>query len=106
MTLMVSDQSFEKEVLTSNILVLVDFYADWCGPCKAIAPSIEELAKEYEGKVKVVKMNIEENPETPSEYAVRSIPTLMLFKNGQIIDTKVGGYPKAVLSSWLEQNIA
>ncbi|MBI3785690.1 MAG: thioredoxin [Deltaproteobacteria bacterium] len=93
----VSDSSFDAEVLKSNIPVLIDFWAPWCGPCKAIAPVVEELSKEYAGKLKVVKMNVDDNPATPSRYGVRGIPNLILFKNGQVADQIVGAVPKAQL---------
>ncbi|GIX08888.1 MULTISPECIES: thioredoxin TrxA [unclassified Elioraea] len=101
----VSDQSFESEVLKAEGPVLVDFWAEWCGPCKAIAPALEEIAKSYEGKLTVAKVNIDENPVTPNRFAVRGIPTLMLFKGGQPIATKVGADSKSNLTAWVEQNI-
>ena len=93
----VNDTTFEAEVLNSNVPVIVDFWAEWCGPCRQIAPTLEEIAKEYEGKVKVVKMNVDENPETPAKYGIRSIPTLMYFKGGELEVTQVGAQPKAKL---------
>ncbi|MFN7000141.1 thioredoxin TrxA [Elioraea tepidiphila] len=101
----VSDQSFETDVLQAQGPVLVDFWAEWCGPCKAIAPALEEIAKSYEGKLTVAKVNIDENPVTPNRFAVRGIPTLMLFKGGQAIATKVGADSKSNLTAWVEQNI-
>ena len=101
----VSDHSFETDVLKASGPVLVDFWAEWCGPCKAIAPALEEIAKSYEGKLTVAKVNIDENPVTPNRFAVRGIPTLMLFKDGQAIATKVGSDSKSALSAWVEQNI-
>jgi thioredoxin 1 len=101
----VSDQSFETDVLKAQGPVLVDFWAEWCGPCKAIAPALEEIAKSYEGKLTVAKVNIDENPVTPNRFAVRGIPTLMLFKGGQPIATKVGADSKSNLTAWVEQNI-
>jgi thioredoxin 1 len=99
----VSDKSFEAEVLQSNLPVLVDFWATWCGPCKSIGPVIDELSKEYAGRVKMVKLNVDENPATPGQYSVRSIPTLILFKGGKIIEQMVGAQPKTRLVAMLEK---
>lgn len=93
----VSDESFDREVLKADLPVLIDFWAPWCGPCKAIAPVVEELANEYAGKLKVVKMNVDDNPQTPSKYGVRGIPNLILFKGGEVRDQIVGAVPKAQL---------
>ena len=93
----VEDASFEREVLQSPTPVLIDFWAPWCGPCRAIAPVVEELAKEYAGKLKVVKMNVDENPQTPSRYGVRGIPNLILFKGGQVKEQIIGAVPKTQL---------
>ena len=93
----VSDTSFDTEVLKSDLPVLIDFWAPWCGPCKAIGPVVEELAKEYNGRLKVVKMNVDDNPETPSRYGVRGIPNLILFKGGQVADQIIGACAKAQL---------
>ena len=93
----VSDTTFEQEVLKSQTPVLIDFWAEWCGPCKAIAPVIEELAGEYDGKIKVVKMNVDNNPETPAKYGVRGIPNLILFKSGNVAQQIVGAAPKPQL---------
>jgi len=90
----VSDANFESEVLKSNIPVLVDFWAPWCGPCKSMLPIVEELSKEYDGKVKIVKVNVDENPETPGKYSVMSIPTFIIFKNGDAVSTFVGAKSK------------
>lgn len=98
----VSDDNFEQEVLQASGPVLVDFWAEWCGPCKQIAPIIEELASDKKGKLKVVKVNIDQNPETPQNLGVRGIPTLMVFKNGQAAATKVGSVPKSALYEWVE----
>lgn len=100
----VSDATFEEEVLKSDTPVLVDYWAEWCGPCKAIAPVLEDVAPGYSGKVKIVKMNIDDNPNTPPKYGIRSIPTLMLFKNGVVEGTKVGGLNKSQLTEFLDQN--
>ena len=97
----VSDDNFESEVLKSDEPVMVDFWAEWCGPCKALSPIVDEVADEVSGKVKVVKVNIDENPNAPTKYGVRGIPTLMVFKGGELVDTKVGGMSKAQLSEWL-----
>ncbi|WP_119275119.1 thioredoxin TrxA [Taklimakanibacter deserti] len=102
----VSDSSFDADVLKADGPVVVDFWAEWCGPCKMIAPALEEIAKELGPKVKVVKINIDDNPKTPSQYGVRGIPTLMLFKGGKVASTKVGAAPKGQLQSWIEQSIA
>lgn len=101
----VTDTNFETEVLQADIPVVVDFWAEWCGPCKTLSPLVDELASELEGKVKVVKVNIEEAPEAPTKYGVRGIPTLMIFKDGEIIDTRVGGMPKSQLSEWVEGSV-
>ena len=101
----VTDDTFEAEVLQSQGPVLVDYWAEWCGPCKAIAPTLEEVAKEYSGKLKVTKVNVDENQETPRKYGIRGIPTLMLFKNGNIEATKVGALSKSQLTAFLDSNI-
>jgi len=101
MTIKATDVSFEQEVLKSDTPVLVDFWAEWCGAWRMIGPSVEDIAKEMDGKLKVVKVNIDENPTTPSRYNVRSIPTLLLFKNGQVAATKIGAEPKQKLVSWI-----
>ena len=93
----VSDISFDQEVLKSEIPVLIDFWAPWCGPCKAIAPVVEQLSAEYDGKLKVVKMNVDDNPQTPSKYGVRGIPNLLIFKGGQVAEQIVGAVPKGHL---------
>ncbi|MCB1562638.1 MAG: thioredoxin [Alphaproteobacteria bacterium] len=101
----VNDEKFESEVLQADLPVLVDFWAEWCGPCKALSPLVDELASELSGKVKVVKVNIDESPEAPSKYGVRGIPTLMLFKGGKVVDTRVGGMPKSQLAEWVEDTL-
>jgi len=97
----INDKNFEEEVLKSSIPVLVDFWAPWCAPCRAIAPIIEELAEELEGKVKVCKLNVDENPITPGKFGIRAIPTLMIFKNGQVVETLVGAVSKATILNTL-----
>ncbi|MCC8407198.1 MAG: thioredoxin [Rickettsia endosymbiont of Ecitomorpha arachnoides] len=101
----ITDSSFKKEVLESDLPVLVDFWAEWCGPCKMLTPIIDEISKELKGKVKVLKMNIDENPNIPSEYGIRSIPTIMLFKNGEQKDTKIGLQQKNSLLDWINKSI-
>ena len=99
----VTDASFDSDVLQADVPVLIDFWAPWCGPCKAIAPVVDELAKDYAGRLKVVKMNVDDNPNTPSKYGVRSIPNLLVFKGGQVKDQIVGAVPKAVLVKAVDQ---
>ena len=99
------DTTFDQEVLKSDIPVLVDFWAVWCGPCKAIAPTVEELAKQYKGKVKVAKMDVDEHQQVPQQYGIRSIPTLLLFKGGRVVDTIVGAVPKSKLEESLKKAI-
>lgn len=104
-TVAVTDESFKGDVLDSDLPVLVDFWAPWCGPCRMVAPVVEEIAQQYEGKVKVVKLNTDENPSTASQYGIRSIPTLMIFKDGQRVDMVVGAVPKTTLANTLEKYI-
>ncbi len=101
----VTDQSFQKDVLDSSKPVVVDFWAEWCGPCKMIAPALEELSAELGEKVQVVKINIDENPNVPTKYGVRGIPTLMIFQHGQVAATKVGALPKTKIKEWIESSI-
>ena len=101
-TVQVSDDSFDADVLKAEGAVLVDFWAEWCGPCKMIAPALEEIAREMDGRVKVAKVNIDDNPRIPQKYGVRGIPTLMLFKDGEVAATKVGALPKGQLHEWIE----
>ncbi len=98
----VSDDSFDTDVLKAEGSILVDFWAEWCGPCKMISPALEEIAKEMDGRVQIAKMNIDDNPMTPQKYGVRGIPTLMLFRDGQVAATKVGAVPKNQLQEWVE----
>ncbi|MBV9747343.1 MAG: thioredoxin [Acetobacteraceae bacterium] len=100
-TVPVSDATFESEVLKSTEPVLVDFWAEWCGPCKMIAPALEDIATEFKGRVRVAKVNIDENPQAPNTYGVRGIPTLILFKDGKPAATKVGAAPKSALRDWV-----
>jgi len=99
----ITDGSFDNEVLKSDLPVLIDFWAPWCGPCKAIAPVVDEVAKQYGGRLKVVKMNVDDNPQTPSKYGVRGIPNLILFKGGQVKEQIVGAVPKAQLVKAIDQ---
>ena len=100
-----TDAQFEEEVLNADSLVLVDYWAPWCGPCKMIAPILDDLAGEYEGKVKIVKVNVDENPGTAQKFGVKGIPTLSLFKGGQVVATKVGALAKSQLTAFLDSNI-
>lgn len=102
----VSDNNFKEEVVNHKGVVLVDFWAPWCGPCKQLGPFVEELAKEMTGKVKVCKMNVDENPETPSQFGIRGIPALILFQDGKQIANKVGFMPKNTLFAWVESEVA
>ena len=101
----VSDDNFEQEVLQAGEPVLVDYWAEWCGPCKMIAPILDEIAQEYDGKLRVAKLNIDENPATPPKYGIRGIPTLMLFKDGDVEATKVGALSKSQLTAFLDQHL-
>ena len=98
----VTDASFDADVLQATQPVVVDFWAEWCGPCKMIGPSLEELSDEFAGKVKIVKINVDENPGAAAKFGIRSIPTLMMFKGGKAVDMKVGAAPKTVLSGWIK----
>lgn len=101
----VTDDSFEQEILQADGPVLVDYWADWCGPCKMIAPILDEIASEYDGKLKVAKLNIDENPVTPPKFGIRGIPTLMIFKGGNVEATKVGAVSKSQLTAFIDSNL-
>ena len=104
-TVAVTDATFDAEVRQSDIPVVVDFWAEWCGPCKQIGPALEELATQYAGKVKIAKVNVDENREIPAKFGIRGIPTLMVFKGGQLAATKVGALSKAQLAQFIDQNL-
>ncbi len=104
-TVTVNDAVFEELVLKSDLPVLVDYWAPWCGPCKMIAPILEEVAKEMSGKITVAKMNVEENPVVPSQYGIRNIPTLIIYKKGEPVSTQVGGVPKQKIVDWINSNL-
>ncbi len=101
----ITDSSFEEEVLQSSLPVLVDYWAEWCGPCKMIAPILDEIAADYEGKLKIAKLNIDDNPATPPKFGIRGIPTLMIFKGGNVQSTKVGALSKSQLTAFIDQSI-
>lgn len=105
-TVKTDKSNFQSDVLQAAEPVVVDFWAEWCGPCKMIAPALDEISAELNGKVKIAKLNIDENPEIAAQYGVRSIPTLMLFKGGEVADIKVGAAPKTALSAWINGNVA
>lgn len=101
--LYVTDGTFDEEIVKSEIPAMVDFWAEWCGPCKMVAPAIEELAKEYKGKIKIAKMNVDENRQTPPKFGIRNIPTLLFFKNGEVVQTVVGAHPKSHIDEELKK---
>lgn len=104
-TVAVTDDSFDAEVKNSDIPVVVDFWAEWCGPCKQIGPALEEISTEMAGKVKIVKVNVDENPNSPAQMGVRGIPALFIFKDGQVVSNRAGAAPKAALQGWIEESI-
>ncbi|MEM9708372.1 MAG: thioredoxin [Pseudomonadota bacterium] len=104
-TVAVTDETFEVEVKNSDIPVVVDFWAEWCGPCKQIGPALEELSDELQGQVKIAKVNVDENPDAPAQLGVRGIPALFLFKGGEVVSNKVGAAPKAALENWIKAEI-
>lgn len=104
-TVAVTDDTFGAEVLEADVPVVVDFWAEWCGPCKQIGPALEELSAEYEGKVKIAKVNVDDNPNSPAQLGVRGIPALFLFKDGQVVSNKTGAAPKAMLKGWIDESI-
>jgi thioredoxin 1 len=104
-TVAVTDATFDEEVRKSDIPVVVDFWAEWCGPCRMIGPALEELAAEYAGKIKIAKVNVDENPDSPAMLGVRGIPALFLFKDGQVVSNKIGAAPKAALANWIQSAI-
>ena len=101
----VTDTSFQDDILNSDGPVVIDFWAEWCGPCRQIGPALEELSDEYEGKVTIAKLNIDESPETPGKYGVRGIPTMMLFNGGELVATKVGAAPKSQIKAWIDESV-
>lgn len=104
-TVKVSDATFQADVMQSDIPVVVDFWAEWCGPCKQIGPALEQLSDSYDGRVKIVKVNVDENPQAPQQFGVRGIPALFLVKDGEVISSKIGAAPKAALQGWIEESI-
>ena len=104
-TYTITDSNFDEEIKNSKVPILVDFWAEWCGPCKQIGPILEDIGEVKKDKLKILKLNIDENPQIPQKFGVRGIPTLMLFKDGKLVDTKVGSLPKNMLESWLDPNL-
>lgn len=104
-TIKVTDKTFQAEVLGADTPVLVDFWAEWCGPCRMIGPALEELATEYEGKIKIAKVNVDENPSLPAQFGVRGIPALMMFNKGELVSNRTGAAPKASLKGWIDETV-
>lgn len=104
-TVKVTDASFDSDVIGSDTPVLVDFWAEWCAPCKQIGPALEELSEEFDGKVKIAKVNIDDDPDTPAKFHIRGVPTLMIFKGGEVVATKSGAHAKSILSAWIAENL-
>ena len=104
-TNLTTDNTFDKDISSSSPPVMVDFWAEWCGPCKQLGPMLEEISEERKNKLQILKLNIDENPKTPQKYGVRGIPTLMIFKDGNLIDTKVGSLPKSALNDWIDSHL-
>ena len=104
-TIPVTDATFDTEVRNSDIPVLVDFWAEWCGPCKQIGPALEELSDEYAGRIKIVKVNVDENPDAPMQMGVRGIPALFMFKDGEVVSNKIGAAPKTALQKWIDEAV-
>ncbi len=101
--LQITDDNFDEEIMNSDIPAMVDFWADWCGPCKMVGPAVEELAKEYKGKIKIAKMNVDQSRQTPARFGIRNIPTLVFFKNGEVANTIVGAHPKSAIDEQLKK---
>ena len=104
-TYTITDSNFDEEIKSSKLPILVDFWAEWCGPCKQIGPLLEEIGEEKKDKLKILKLNVDDNPQTPQKYGVRGIPSLMFFKDGKLVDTKVGSLPKNMLEAWIDLNL-
>tara|TARA_B110000263_G_C15297158_1_gene506111 strand:+ start:51 stop:371 length:321 start_codon:yes stop_codon:yes gene_type:complete len=100
-----SDSTFDQDIVSNDITTIVDFWAEWCGPCKQIGPILDEISEEKKDQIKIIKLNIDDNPVTPQKYGVRGIPTLMIFQKGKLVDTKVGSLPKSALSDWINSNL-